>query len=63
MTQLKTHLDGGSNMKLEIKCVKCDEVTTTTNKVEGLKAFYNPCEDCGSKQEVKWIEAPSKGNK
>lgn len=50
-------------MKLEIKCVKCDETTTTTDRVAGLKAFYNPCEDCGSKQEVKWIEAPSKGNK
>ena len=48
-------------MKLEIKCDCGTE--TTTNRVEGLKAFYNPCEDCGKKNTVKWIEPASKGNK
>ena len=49
-------------MKIEIKCVKCETVSTTTDRIAGTKAFYNPCSTCGSKQEVKWIEAPSKGN-
>jgi hypothetical protein len=49
-------------MKLEIKCAKCETTKTTTDRIEGAKAFFGTCE-CGSKQEVKWIEAPSKGSK
>jgi hypothetical protein len=45
-------------MKLEIKC-KCG-TEQSTDFVSGLKDFYNPCEDCGSKHEVKWIEFTQK---
>jgi phage FluMu protein Com len=62
MTLLKILGTGGTNMKLEIKCPKCESTKTTTDRIEGAKAFFGTCE-CGSKQEVKWIEAPSKGNK
>lgn len=50
-------------MKLEIKCTKCNDVEQSTDVLKGLKAFYNPCADCGSKQEVKWIEFTTKGSK
>ena len=48
-------------MKSEIKCIKCNDTKQSTDVVESLKAFYNPCEDCGSKQEVKLISFTSKG--
>lgn len=54
--------DGGGNMKAEIKC-DCPEATYTTNVVEAVKAIYNPCDVCDSKQTVKLVEAPSKGKK
>ena len=47
-------------MKFEIKCVKCNDSTESSNKLDALKAVYNPCEDCGSKQEVKYIEFTAK---
>lgn len=49
-------------MKVEIKCVKCNDSKESTNVAESLKALYNPCEDCGSKQEVKFVKYTSKGN-
>lgn len=49
-------------MKVEIKCVECDDSIESTNVVDSLKAFFNPCE-CGSKQEVKFIQFTSKGNR
>lgn len=50
-------------MKLEIKCTKCSDTEQTADTTKALKAFYNPCPDCGSKQEVKFIEFTSKGSK
>lgn len=49
-------------MKVEIKCVKCNDSKESTNTLESLKALYNPCEDCGSKQEVKFTKFTSKGS-
>lgn len=48
-------------MKFEIKCVKCNDSEQTTNVLDSLKAFYNKC-DCGSKQEVKFVEYTTKGH-
>jgi uncharacterized Zn finger protein len=48
-------------MKFEIKCVKCNDTEQSTDVLKSLKAFYNPCEDCGSKQEVKFVEYTTKG--
>ena len=62
MTQLKIQRIGGSNMKAEITC-NCPEATYTKVVLEAVKAMYNPCDTCDSKQTVKLVEAPSKGKK
>jgi hypothetical protein len=48
-------------MTLQVE-IKCD--CGTRNETPGLiptLAFFNPCEDCGKKNELKYVGTPSLG--